>query len=97
MFLHGYNSYMKYAYPHDELMPLSCRGRARGVTPSRGDIDDSLGKYVFWYFVANGSEDDIHGSFMAWKRRHFVMWLACGGYWVTDIRLPSITKRLSDV
>uniref|UniRef100_A0A914RT31 alpha-1,2-Mannosidase n=1 Tax=Parascaris equorum TaxID=6256 RepID=A0A914RT31_PAREQ len=43
MFLHGYNSYMKYAYPHDELMPLSCRGRARGVTPSRGDIDDSLG------------------------------------------------------
>lgn len=45
MFLHGYNSYMKYAYPHDELMPLSCRGRARGVTPSRGDIDDSLGNF----------------------------------------------------
>uniref|UniRef100_A0A9J2PH42 alpha-1,2-Mannosidase n=1 Tax=Ascaris lumbricoides TaxID=6252 RepID=A0A9J2PH42_ASCLU len=26
-------------------MPLSCRGRARGVTPSRGDIDDSLGNF----------------------------------------------------
>ncbi|VDP15462.1 unnamed protein product [Onchocerca flexuosa] len=44
MFMHGYNSYMKYAYPHDELMPLSCKGRQRGVTPARGDIDDALGK-----------------------------------------------------
>lgn len=45
MFMHGYNSYMKYAYPADELMPLSCRGRVRGVTPSRGDVDDSLGNF----------------------------------------------------
>uniref|UniRef100_A0A0N5ACU6 Uncharacterized protein n=1 Tax=Syphacia muris TaxID=451379 RepID=A0A0N5ACU6_9BILA len=44
MFLHGYYAYMKNAYPHDELMPLSCKGRQRGVTPSRGDVDDSLGK-----------------------------------------------------
>ncbi|KAG2465321.1 EDEM3 protein, partial [Polypterus senegalus] len=36
----------KYAYPADELMPLSCRGRIRGLEPNRGDIDDSLGKYV---------------------------------------------------
>uniref|UniRef100_G3PZS8 alpha-1,2-Mannosidase n=1 Tax=Gasterosteus aculeatus aculeatus TaxID=481459 RepID=G3PZS8_GASAC len=34
----------KYAYPADELMPLSCRGRVRGQEPNRGDIDDSLGK-----------------------------------------------------
>uniref|UniRef100_A0A671NZ85 alpha-1,2-Mannosidase n=1 Tax=Sinocyclocheilus anshuiensis TaxID=1608454 RepID=A0A671NZ85_9TELE len=27
MFDHAYNSYMDYAYPADELMPLSCRGR----------------------------------------------------------------------
>uniref|UniRef100_A0A3B3SXP0 alpha-1,2-Mannosidase n=1 Tax=Paramormyrops kingsleyae TaxID=1676925 RepID=A0A3B3SXP0_9TELE len=27
MFDHAYGSYMKYAYPADELMPLSCRGR----------------------------------------------------------------------
>jgi len=33
-----------YAYPADELMPLSCRGRVRGLEPNRGDIDDSLGK-----------------------------------------------------
>jgi mannosidase alpha-like ER degradation enhancer 3 len=37
---------MKYAYPADELMPLSCKGRIRGVTPSRGDVDDTLGKWV---------------------------------------------------
>lgn len=34
----------KYAYPADELMPLSCRGRVRGQEPNRGDIDESLGK-----------------------------------------------------
>ncbi|KAK6060332.1 PA domain protein [Cooperia oncophora] len=45
MFMHGYQSYMTYAYPADELMPLSCRGRVRGVTPSRGDVDDSLGNF----------------------------------------------------
>lgn len=44
MFYHAYNAYMENAYPADELMPLSCSGRYRGVTPNRGDIDDSLGK-----------------------------------------------------
>lgn len=33
-----------HAYPADELMPLSCKGRVRGVDPSRGDVDDALGK-----------------------------------------------------
>lgn len=46
LFMHGYRSYMNLAYPADELMPLSCKGRYRGVTPSRGDVDDSLGKCV---------------------------------------------------
>ncbi|KAJ1145768.1 hypothetical protein NDU88_012052 [Pleurodeles waltl] len=45
MFDHAYGSYMKYAYPADELMPLSCRGRVRGIEPSRGDIDDVLGQF----------------------------------------------------
>ncbi|CAF0742825.1 unnamed protein product [Adineta ricciae] len=45
MFKHGYNSYMKYAFPADELMPLSCKGRYRGSEPSRGDIDDALGNF----------------------------------------------------
>lgn len=33
-----------YAFPADELMPLSCQGRYRGNKPSRGDVDESLGK-----------------------------------------------------
>uniref|UniRef100_W5M0X2 alpha-1,2-Mannosidase n=1 Tax=Lepisosteus oculatus TaxID=7918 RepID=W5M0X2_LEPOC len=45
MFDHAYGSYMKHAYPADELMPLSCRGRVRGMEPNRGDIDDALGKF----------------------------------------------------
>uniref|UniRef100_A0A6P7HCH9 ER degradation-enhancing alpha-mannosidase-like protein 3 n=1 Tax=Diabrotica virgifera virgifera TaxID=50390 RepID=A0A6P7HCH9_DIAVI len=43
MFYHAYNAYMYNAYPADELMPLSCAGRYRGISPNRGDIDDSLG------------------------------------------------------
>ncbi|XP_072421646.1 ER degradation-enhancing alpha-mannosidase-like protein 3 isoform X1 [Chiloscyllium punctatum] len=45
MFEHAYNNYMEHAYPADELMPLSCRGRIRGLEPSRGDVDDALGKF----------------------------------------------------
>ncbi|XP_075149717.1 ER degradation enhancer, mannosidase alpha-like 2 isoform X2 [Haematobia irritans] len=45
MFYHAYHAYMDNAYPADELMPLSCKGRYRGVTPSRGDMDDILGNF----------------------------------------------------
>ncbi|KAK5642770.1 hypothetical protein RI129_008937 [Pyrocoelia pectoralis] len=45
MFYHAYRAYMENAYPADELMPLSCAGRYKGFTPSRGDIDDSLGNF----------------------------------------------------
>ncbi|XP_017777987.1 PREDICTED: ER degradation-enhancing alpha-mannosidase-like protein 3 [Nicrophorus vespilloides] len=45
MFYHAYRAYMENAYPADELMPLSCQGRYRGLTPNRGDIDDSLGNF----------------------------------------------------
>mmetsp|Transcript_28463 Transcript_28463/g.74790 ORF Transcript_28463/g.74790 Transcript_28463/m.74790 type:complete len:793 (+) Transcript_28463:124-2502(+) len=45
IFDHGYGAYMDNAYPADELMPLSCKGRIRGVDPSRGDIDDALGNF----------------------------------------------------
>lgn len=37
-------SLQEHAYPADELMPLTCRGRVRGQEPSRGDVDDALGK-----------------------------------------------------
>eukprot|EP01136_Pigoraptor_vietnamica_P045920 Opistho-1_new@24500 len=45
MFDHAFRAYMENAYPADELMPLSCTGRVRGVTPDRGDIDESLGNF----------------------------------------------------
>lgn len=38
-------SLQEHAYPADELMPLTCRGRIRGQEPSRGDVDDALGKF----------------------------------------------------
>merc|ERR1719348_2577910 len=45
MFYHAYHAYMDNAWPADELMPLSCRGRFRGREPSRGDIDDAMGNF----------------------------------------------------
>lgn len=45
MFIHAYDSYMNYAYPADELMPLSCKGRFRDVEGNRGDVDDALGNF----------------------------------------------------
>lgn len=45
MFSHGYDSYMRYAFPADELMPLSCKGRYRDSEPNRGDVDDALGNF----------------------------------------------------
>lgn len=44
MFTHAYTNYMENAYPADELMPIACKGRIRGVTSTRGDVDDALGK-----------------------------------------------------
>ena len=38
-------AYMDNAYPADELMPLSCKGRWRGSEVSRGDVDDALGNF----------------------------------------------------
>nr|XP_048287018.1 ER degradation-enhancing alpha-mannosidase-like protein 3 isoform X2 [Myodes glareolus] len=45
MFDHAFGNYMEHAYPADELMPLTCRGRVRGQEPSRGDVDDALGRF----------------------------------------------------
>ncbi|KAL3872065.1 hypothetical protein ACJMK2_040022 [Sinanodonta woodiana] len=46
MFNHAYGAYMRYAFPADDLMPLSCKGRYRGREPSRGDVDDALGNFT---------------------------------------------------
>lgn len=32
MFQFGYDSYMKHAYPHDELNPIHCTGRGHDYT-----------------------------------------------------------------
>ncbi len=45
MFDHAFNNYMQHAYPADELMPISCKGRYRTAYRSRGDIDEVLGNY----------------------------------------------------
>ncbi|KAK7576581.1 hypothetical protein V9T40_012867 [Parthenolecanium corni] len=45
MFYHGYFAYMNNAYPADELMPLSCKGRYRNSEPSRGNVDEALGNF----------------------------------------------------
>ena len=39
----GYFS-QEHAYPADELMPLTCKGRVRGLDRGRGDIDEALGR-----------------------------------------------------
>eukprot|EP00108_Taenia_solium_P011562 TsM_000301700 transcript=TsM_000301700 gene=TsM_000301700 len=45
MFFHAYNNYMKFAYPADELMPLTCKGRYRDRESPRGTVDEALGNF----------------------------------------------------
>lgn len=46
MFYFGYNSYMKYAFPMDELNPINCSGRGPDYdNPSNININDILGDY----------------------------------------------------
>ncbi|KAG7157929.1 ER degradation-enhancing alpha-mannosidase-like protein 1-like [Homarus americanus] len=46
MFYFGYDSYMKYAYPKDELNPIYCNGRGPDYdNPSNININDILGDY----------------------------------------------------
>ncbi|XP_077430057.1 ER degradation-enhancing alpha-mannosidase-like protein 1 [Vanacampus margaritifer] len=46
MFYFGYDNYMKYAFPKDELNPIDCVGRGPDVhNPSNININDVLGNY----------------------------------------------------
>ena len=46
MFYHGFNNYMKYAYPEDELRPLSCRPAFRDrENPGHIEFNDAMGNY----------------------------------------------------
>ena len=51
-------SLQDYAYPADELMPLSCKGRVRGIDRSRGSVDEALG----WQVVCSvcWTVDSVH-------------------------------------
>lgn len=101
--MHGYDSYMKYAWPADELMPLSCAGRVRGVTPSRGDVDDSLGKWVIvnTLFVCKfnfgeagimriSSQSDLCVSLFRQKENDFFKSLIGLSVWASEYAKPSV-------
>ncbi|KAI7973984.1 hypothetical protein EIK77_001626 [Talaromyces pinophilus] len=46
MFYHGYDNYIKYAFPEDELRPLSCGPLTRDRDhPERIELNDVLGNY----------------------------------------------------
>uniref|UniRef100_A0A6J0V623 alpha-1,2-Mannosidase n=1 Tax=Pogona vitticeps TaxID=103695 RepID=A0A6J0V623_9SAUR len=46
MFVFGYDNYMEYAFPQDELNPIECRGRGPDrADPSNLNINDVLGNY----------------------------------------------------
>ncbi|KAG4081287.1 glycoside hydrolase [Neocallimastix lanati (nom. inval.)] len=47
MIYHAFNGYMKYAFPMDELYPLTCKGRTRDyANPDNYGINDVLGNYT---------------------------------------------------
>ena len=46
MFYHGFDNYMKYAFPEDELKPISCRPLTRDrANPAHIELNDALGNY----------------------------------------------------
>ncbi|KAL4897420.1 glycoside hydrolase family 47 protein [Aspergillus ambiguus] len=46
MFYHGFDNYIKYAFPEDELRPLSCRPLSRDrANPAHAELNDVLGNY----------------------------------------------------
>lgn len=46
MFFHGFDGYMKHAFPQDELNPLACTGRSRNdKDEDNWGINDVLGNF----------------------------------------------------
>lgn len=46
MFYHGFENYMKYAFPEDELRPLTCSPLVRDRdNPAHFELNDVLGNY----------------------------------------------------
>ncbi|EDO46917.1 predicted protein [Nematostella vectensis] len=56
MFYFGYESYMRYAFPHDELDPIHCTGRGPDrKNPTNININDVLGDYSLTLVEALGT------------------------------------------
>jgi hypothetical protein len=74
MFYHGFDNYMKHAFPEDELRPLSCRPLTRDrENPDHTELNDVLGNYSLTLIdslstLAILASSDSTG-FKAW--RHF--------------------------
>lgn len=45
MFFHGFANYIKYAFPEDELRPLTCGPLIRDPDPKNSALNDVLGNY----------------------------------------------------
>ena len=46
MFYHGYENYIKFAFPEDEIRPISCKSLTRDrQNPAHIDVNDVLGNY----------------------------------------------------
>ena len=46
MFYHGYENYIKHAFPEDELRPLTCKPLTRDrANPAHIELNDALGNY----------------------------------------------------
>ena len=46
MFYHGFENYMKHAFPEDEIRPLTCKPLARDrANPAHIELNDALGNY----------------------------------------------------
>ncbi|KAI8849007.1 glycoside hydrolase [Chytridium lagenaria] len=46
MFYHGYDNYLKHAFPKDELNPILCSGRGPDYSdPNNWNINDVLGNF----------------------------------------------------
>lgn len=71
MFYHGFENYMKHAFPEDELRPLSCRPLTRDrADPTHIELNDVLGNYSLTLIdslstlaiLSSASDEDGHSA-----------------------------------
>ncbi|EAS29000.2 ER glycosyl hydrolase [Coccidioides immitis RS] len=75
MFYHGFDNYMKYAFPEDELRPLSCGPLTRDrENPAHIELNDVLGNYSLTLVdslstlaILSDAGSRAHKGWKAWK------------------------------